>query len=271
MKRPYDDAIAAHYKGVAEAEGLGATSTMADHVVRDRETRAILDFVAAASAKAGKGVSIVDIGCGNGFTLQAIAERFPECTLTGLEPSADLRALAQSRFTGKKAEVRDGDVRDASSIPAGADIYFCQRVLINVLDPADQVRALDNILSRVPDGAALLFIESFTAPLERLNIARAEFDLPPIPPAHHNLYLPEDFFDRSELAPFESRNWNWPVNFLSTHYFVSRVLHPVMLGERPFKRNSEFTKFFSAALPPFVGDYAQIRLNAFVKPAPSNA
>jgi hypothetical protein len=109
-----------------------------------------------------------------------------------------------------------------------------------------------------------VFIEAFSRQLDTLNEARAEFELPPIPPADHNLYLPDDFFAVSTLRRLEAPEVP-PANFLSTHYYVTRVLHPGLIPDTAVKRNSEFVRFFSGALRQNVGDYSPLRLNAFEK------
>jgi hypothetical protein len=112
-------------------------------------------------------------------------------------------------------------------------------------------------------GGVLLFIEAFSSSLGRLNEARDEFDLPAIGPAHHNLYLQDDFFNIPTLRTYQSDSFSVRPNFLSTHYFVTRVLHPIFIEDKPFKRNSEFVKFFTQALRQNVGDYSPLKLLAF--------
>jgi hypothetical protein len=131
------------------------------------------------------------------------------------------------------------------------------------LSPEDQRLALLNAINAVESGGHLLFIEAFKSGLDRLNAARQEFELAAIPVAHHNLYSPDDFFDTPALKLYRSPNWLVSPNELSTHYFVTRVLHEVLSAGRPFKRNSEFVKFFSNALPPAIGNYSQLRILAF--------
>ncbi len=271
MDRDYDALVMGEYRTIAAAHGLAASATMPDELVRNKETEAILAFVGsvvAAHRAAGKPTPLIaDVGCGNGVTLAMLAEAYPELKLVGVEKSDDLRALAQSRFAaGGKVEVIGGDLRDPA-FAAGRrfDAVVCQRVIINLLDPADQRTALDNIVGSVAEGGALLFIEAFTAGLANQNRARAELGLAPLAPAKHNLYLEEDFFLRSNLVPYQAADWGWPVNFLSTHYYVTRVFHAAMTVDRPFQRNSDFVRFFSNALPPAVGDYSQLRLVALHK------
>ncbi|MGD9838224.1 MAG: trans-aconitate 2-methyltransferase [Afipia sp.] len=249
---------------------------MADEIIRSKETEAICELVSLASLertrKAGEAVganggalSILDVGCGNGFTLQELQARFPAHKYMGIEQNASLRSIAATR-----AEVRAGDIRDISSVSCGDgsfDVVVCQRVIINIMDAEDQKRALSNIISLAKPGAALFFIETFRSGLDRLNAARDEFGLGPIPPAIHNLPLPDDFFSCPDLVPFGVNNALLQSNALSTHFFVTRVLHEIALKamNASFVRNSHFVKFMSAALPGGVGDYSPLRFQVFTK------
>lgn len=278
MKKKYDAKIAQHYKSVAKECGLSSTSTMADAITRDLETKAIIQFVGESlRLRRGAGLSeqatIMDVGCGNGFTLDVLSHEYPDHNYVGIEKSDELRSLASSRVQGNNhVKILEGDIRErdfAKGIPA--DILVCQRVLINLLDIEDQRHALSNILVNVKSpsawtsGGTLLFIESFISPLVRLNEARSEFELPPIPPAHHNLYLPDDFFKIPQLKPLKTDGLLTPPNFLSTHYYVTRVLHEIFTKGKIFKRNSEFVRFFTQALNQDAGDYSPLKLYIFEK------
>ena len=84
---PYDDIIREHYAREARAHGAMPTSTMADEIVRAKETNAILATVTgfiqeqtARDAANGKSTTdrclhIVDLGCGNGTTLEHLASK----------------------------------------------------------------------------------------------------------------------------------------------------------------------------------------------------
>lgn len=200
--RTYDELIKEHYDAVAAADGESSASTMADEIIRTKETDAICELVSLValeharklSANAGEernSLAILDVGCGNGFTLQQLQARFPSHKYVGIEQNASLRNIAATR-----ANVQAGDIRDLSSISLDGgsfDIVVCQRVIINIMDTEDQKKALSNIIALAKPGAALLFIETFRSGLDQLNAARNEFGLSPIPPAIHNLPLPDDF------------------------------------------------------------------------------
>jgi SAM-dependent methyltransferase len=258
----YDDTIKEHYASVAEQAGLSSASTMADQLIRKHETDAIAQFVELATTP---GQRVGDFGCGNGYTLEVLAERFPDRRYVGVEYTPELLDLAKSRFAGAAGvTVGLGDIRiEGFHGDEQLDAVYCQRVLINLLDEADQKKALDNVVAAVKPGGCVLFIECFIEPLDDLNEARDEFEMEPIPPAHHNRYLEEGFFEHSELETFEMAGWEYPPNFLSTHYFVSRALEPGLTRWRDFKRNSKLQRFLSMAFPPAVGDFAPLQFHAF--------
>lgn len=268
MARSYDPKIREHYDTVASQFGDSPQSTMADEIVRAKETALILRFVdEVAKARLSQSLVVADIGCGNGYTLKELSTRAPKHRYTGVEHNDSLRAIAAGRFNGE-AKVIGGDIRDLSSIAiesGSLDVIVCQRVIINIMDEADQRTALANIAKLAKPGAGLIFLETFKNSLDRLNDARAEFGLSAIPPAIHNLPLPDDFFAVDGLSPFPAEGFD--ENIFSTHFFVSRVLHEIALKSMntPFKRNSHFVRFMSEALPEGVGDYAPLRVKALIK------
>lgn len=262
MERSYDETIARHYQEVAESTGSSPRSTMLDEVIRTRETAAIEAFVRFASERLGD-LDFVDVGCGNGFSLEVLAERFPRHDYTGIELTVELRKIAARRLDGAAA-IHAGDIRDPDFAQGRHfDALLSQRVLINLLDPDDQRSALENLVNAVKPGGFVLFIEAFRSSLDRLNVARDELDLDPIESAHHNLYLTDGFFDHGSLEPISGAEWGVAMNDLSTHYYISRVFFPWATRHKPLKRNAAFAKFFSAALPPAIGNFAPLQIRLF--------
>ena len=264
MHANYDDVILKHYESEAREHGLESSSTMADVTTRQRETEWIVRFVKLA-LDTNPTATLCDVGCGNGFTLETLHRQFPQLSLQGFEFTPQLLDLARRRFPAPGVALLErGDLRNLDAADAQFDVVICQRVLINLLDPTDQLRALKELVRILKPGGVLGSIEAFASPLSNLNDARQEFGLEPIPPAHHNLYLRNDFFaDEPSLSPIWRESL--PSNFLSSHYFIARVLHPVALGPNPFVRNSHFVRFLSSAIQEPIGDYAPIKGYAFRK------
>jgi len=260
----YDSAIKQHYDNVAKNDKDSATSTMADLYIREKETALIIKQINKYIEQKNGKLSIVDVGCGNGYTLSKLSETFPDFDFEGVEFNDSLRAIAKERFLQKTTKISAGDIRLPESLPQKKfDVLICQRVIINLLNPEDQKNALNNLLELVKPNGLLIFIECFKSELINLNSARSEFGLDILPYAHHNLYLDDDFFTRSELNEFSFSEQN----SFSTHYFVSRVLHPSFLKATAgdFLRNSHFVSFFSQALPDSIGNYSPLKLLAFKK------
>ena len=260
----YDQTILDHYANVAREEGSLESCTMADEKIRKTETDFILFGIDHYSKLGGKNnFKVLDIGCGNGYTLETVHAAFPNLHLSGVEFTPELRALANKKKI--PVEVSSGDIRDRKTIPSGQDVIICQRVLINLLNEDDQKHALANIAESLVDGGILIIIEAFESGLKNLNKCRTELGLEEIPPAHHNLYLKDSFFDSTDsLAPLEIGQ---PSNILSTHYFVTRVLHDIALvaTSSEFVRNSLFVSFFSEALPQGIGDFSPLRCHVLKK------
>jgi len=287
MNPEYDETIISHYNKIAEEYGLSSKSTMEDDIVRSKETTIIRNFVEnvarewrsdfgqnwehATKKNGDKDLIILDVGCGNGYTIKCLAGDLTSHSYIGVEYNDKLRNLALQQISGMpNVRVLTGDIRARETINIkneSVDVLLCQRVLINLLSDHDTKIALNNVLSLVKPNGRLLFIEAFSSGLTNLNNARKEFGLEPISPAYHNKYLDDGFFSHPSLQPC---SFNIPKNVLSTHYYVSRVLHAALLQQlqqADWKRNSLFVKFLSTALPDGVGDYAPLQFHFFIKKA----
>jgi hypothetical protein len=114
-------------------------------------------------------------------------------------------------------------------------------------------------------------LESFTDGFDNLNKARNELGLDNIPVAHHNLYFNKELFTEFLQPLFSilsgtdlgSDSTALLPNFLSSHYFSARVLHPLLTKGDPNLKNTEFVKFFSF-LPPS-GNYGPIQAHILQK------
>jgi len=263
----YDDKIKSHYNDVAEKYGDSSSSTMLDDQIRSIETKSINIIISEILKNNNKPINIVDIGCGNGFTINELLKIYPNYNFLGVENNQKLMEISANRFNySDNVKIIKGDIRLEGFLNGySPDIVICQRVLINLLNKKDQEDALEIIISSLNNGAILIFIEAFRKGLTNLNIVRDEFSLDPIKMSHHNLYLEDDFFINKKINTINKFLDLVPINFLSTHYFISRAFYPGIIGNGNFKRNSEFAKFFSQSLKPNIGDYSPLRFNCFKK------
>ena len=256
--------IRAHYKAQAELSGLSKQSTMHDEFIRDSEVRFIIGEVRRGLAKWGANAEVIEFGCGNGYLLSALEAEFPEIKFQGLEYTPELLSLAQSR-NFQRTTVRQGDCREQNFPAQSCHAVITERVLINLMDPEHQITAARRVAETLRPGGLFIMVECFNEPLHNLNAARAELLLPPIPPADHNLYLNEEFCSALAALGLVEAPGHLPPNYLSTHYFIARVLHEMLRPEGGVIRNTHFVKFFDTALPPAVDNYAPVLFRVFEK------
>ena len=265
--KDYDKIIKEHYDHVALKDKDKVSCTMDNDYVRDEETKFITKIIKNYLLKKNnseiKNINIMDVGCGNGYTIDVIINNFKDVNVSGLEYNDSLLNLAK-KLSNTSVMLNSGDIRDQNSFgKIKTDIIVCQRVLINLLNYEDQKIALKNIVNSVKKDGILIFIECLESGLNALNKARAEFKLDPMPPAHHNLYISDDFFNIPEIEKYDFSEENQ----LSTHYYVSRVLHQSFIENtgQKFFRNSEFVSFFTNSLSKNVGNYSPIKFMSFKK------
>lgn len=264
----YDNIILKHYADVASNEGHLESCTMVDNKIRKIETKFIIDCVKKYRktypvVDSKKSITLLDVGCGNGYTLSQLYKEFPDISIKGIEFTPELRELANNK--GLPCYIEPGDVRKKESLPCGIDIIISQRVIINLLDELDQKYAVENMLDCVNRGGYLIFLEAFQSGLNTLNLCRSELGLSQIPPAHHNLYLKDSFFDQFDAI--EEIETEYGPHILSTHYFISRVLHDLALAatSSKYSRNSLFVHFFDELLPLGIGRFSPIKCLLFRK------
>jgi SAM-dependent methyltransferase len=94
------------------------------------------------------GARVLDVGCGTGFVLDALRDRFE---VTGLEPEASVRARAHRSIAPLIAPGSAFELEAAGSRP------FDAILMLDVLEHiADDVGALRNVLGRLTPGGFLL-------------------------------------------------------------------------------------------------------------------
>lgn len=86
--------------------------------------------------------AVLDIGCGDGRTTETIAARVPRGTVLGIDPSADMIALAQKSF----AAIKNLSFKQASAEELNAMAHFDLIVSFHALHYAtDHLRVLHNV------------------------------------------------------------------------------------------------------------------------------
>ncbi|MGD0976826.1 MAG: class I SAM-dependent methyltransferase [Minisyncoccia bacterium] len=256
-RKNYTILIKEHYKKEAEEHGLASTSTMADLMTRRLEIVNISSYLKDEE-------KCLEVGCGNGSGSIEILKT-KKIDLTCIDFSRDLITLAQKQSTKNikgKIKFQERDIlklQDKNKY----DCVFTERCIINLLNWNDQKKALKNIAGVLKKGGRLILLEAFKDGLDSLNKAREEIGLAAIPPAYHNLLL--DKISVSKYLVSQGMRFVEENNFLSSHYFGSRILYPALAKavSKEIIYNSTFADFF-ASLPPH-GNFAHIKILIFKK------
>jgi ubiquinone/menaquinone biosynthesis C-methylase UbiE len=181
--------------------------------------------------------TILDVGCGDGRTILAVAERYPSMILHGVDFSEEMIRQANEGLAQKGEAIRSRirfEVADARSLSLTfGDIRFdavcTDRCLINLTAAGDQQAAIGEI-ARVlrPDG--LFFaIENFVEGQERLNRERKAIGLTEIQVRWHNKFFTHEEFSRLIKESFEEKEI---IHFSSAYYYATRIIYSKLCSLR---------------------------------------
>jgi ubiquinone/menaquinone biosynthesis C-methylase UbiE len=253
--------ILKHYKKVAQAYGKSGSSSMHDPYIREAEWSFFHGEIFQFIAEKERMPRVLDLGCGNGQLLISLRKAFPEANYLGIELSPEMLFLASD----ESIEWRCADMLAVELPEQSFDIIITERSLINLPSARKQRQMYHKIFQWLQDDGRYLMVESFKAPLEHLNRARAEFTLPALSISAHNCYLSGGTLGILEHIGLVHGQAFLPANYLSTHFYTTRVLHPLHMQAGSKVKNSSLVSFFNQALPSSIGDYSPIKFYRFHK------
>jgi len=259
-----DEESIRHYETIALAEGTSKFSTMKDENVKDMEVEQISKAIEDVLSGNKKPVDILEVGCGNGYTLEKLVGRFDFGRIEGVDYSEPMVEVANSR-NFPIARISRGDATNLDFEDESFDIAFTERCLINIKPFESQTKAINEISRVLRPGGVYIAVEAFEDGRKKINDAREVVGLDEIPQPFHNLFFHQkQFLDSVKDAGLSryksSRGAVLPENFLSTYYYGSRVLYPAIAAAqgKGLEYNNAFVEIFRH-LPP-VGDYSYIKM-----------
>jgi ubiquinone/menaquinone biosynthesis C-methylase UbiE len=242
-------------------------TTTNDIYLRELEISTIIQTIHQLDL-AGKG-SILDVGCGDGYSTLKTAEAIPGFRSLGIDYSESMIKIANERLE-TQTDLRDrvsfivGDVLELRQA-CGSEVYdivLSDRCLINLESTDRQSDAIAQIAEHTKIGGYYIAIENFVEGHENMNNARTSIGLPEIPVRWHNLYFKEHGFILSAKCFFNNIIFK---DFSSSYYFATRVIYSKMCqmrGEIP-DYNHEIHQL--AIQLPWFGQFSPIRMAVLQK------
>lgn len=200
-------------------------ATAPDSYYRELEIKSIL-------AHLHDGASVLDVGCGNGFSTFAFARKLMSARFIGVDYSKSMITFArhalkrQKKSVGRRLSFEIGNVLHLSSLPALRGKKFnyivSERCLINLANWPEQARSLLEMKKLLKKGGRIILTENTQEGLARLNVLRKQFGLRAITVRWHNYYMPE-----KKLLSFARKHFKVESieNCGNLYYILSRVVY----------------------------------------------
>jgi len=226
------DSIKKHWENWAQ-HGTSLLATTKTSTIKKLEIDAVSRAAERAGFDPGGAVSILEVGCGNGHNVVALAEKWTKGLFFGLDYIDDMIASARRLAEPLKARVKfdTGNVLELEShraLAAEYDVVFTDRLLINLNTVELQARGIAQLAKKVRKGGALILIENFRDTYDVQNGFRELLDTPARTPFEFNLFMHErDVLDAARASNLRLVDVD---DFGSLHDLVLYVLIPAING-----------------------------------------
>lgn len=231
-----------HWDTLAETEAAEEKVNIADVSQRDVENSFIVDLLKPED-------KVLEVGCGNGFSTSVFRKHAAH--VDAFDYSEPMIKRAKAVYGEENNKFFVGNVLDVHTLPTEQyDVVVCVRVLINLQNPAEQLRALENIARLVRSGGRVIFIEGFREGFEAINQLRAQLGMKALVPAPINFYGSVNDFEYAFRSYF--REVDVRKDF-SVYDFLTRVYYPLVNGEKNVSHNTDFHKAAAQLAVKFAG------------------
>jgi ubiquinone/menaquinone biosynthesis C-methylase UbiE len=224
---PSDKSVREFWDEQAQAYGADQRASAPDHFYRDGvEIKRIMEVLEMMEPE-----SILDIGCGNGYSTIKIAKAFPTAMVIGIDFSEKMLEEARKAASGvHNISFFEGDALSISRHPKlqhqKFDVVLSERCLINLANWEEQKLSILQMRKLLTPDGSMILIENTQEGLEKLNMLRDIVGLPPIKTRWHNFYIPEDklkqFFAENGGKLFKLMAME---NIGNLYYIISRVVY----------------------------------------------
>ena len=227
-----------------DARDIYATSR--DFHARELEIQAILRGISKKGA-------VLDLGCGNGYTLISLAKQLKDWTMVGVDFTEKLIEGAQFLLEKEKSHLQSYPefiCADAIEYINGLedesiDYVITERFILNLPSAEWQRNAIQQIYNILKIGGRFLMCEGAEDGFTHLNELRKQVGLSVIPAKSADnisaIRIVDDEFEK--YAQTEIGFKILQKLGMSNYFIISRVLHPLMVQPLQPRFDASFNKF----------------------------
>lgn len=181
--------------------------------------------------------TILDVGCGNGYTTNLLAEAFPDADITGVDFSQKMVAQAEHDYGGL-IDFYAGDVlslsRNPELVASNFDVVLSTRCLINLANWPEQKVGIMEMRKMLNSDGRLILVENLKEGLDNLNAVRAKVGLDPIQQRWHNHYIPQGDLMQflMNMQQGQLMTQEYVENIGNMYYMASRVIYAKMCKDQ---------------------------------------
>lgn len=198
----------------AKKFGESCQATLGEISLRKLEINTMIKYI-----KKVRPDSVLDVGCGNGYSTLQYAKKFPSIDFLGVDYSMKMINYAKKNSLSN-CSFDFANVLDNRSLPKEKfDLVITQRCLQNLPDYSSQCSAINNLLFLKNAKGMLLLMECSKNGVAQLNRFRKRIgrkSLDNIEPWHNNFFI-----DEKIISDFQAE-----VDYFSSSYmFLAKVIY----------------------------------------------
>ena len=222
----FEETLKERYEAIgAEGDERGTAS---DFQLRELEIRTAKSYISDGS-------SVLDVGCGTGYSLRAYASEFKidgmgiDYAESMVQTAIDTAEPIGDRLKGT-VSFRQASVLDLPFEDNTFDTVTSARCLMALLDWDLQKQAMTEINRVLKPGGTLVMMEGTFQGLQRLNEMRERFGLEPIDASGKDRLITLKFDEPSLMEYGQELMEHVAIHRFGMYYFISRIVHPLLVA-----------------------------------------
>ena len=183
-----------------------------------------------------KEMTVFEVGCGNGYS----TARFRSLVhwIDSFDKAENMIKRAKTDVGEENNKFILDDIVKPEIIKGPYDAGICVRVLINLGNLDEQLRAINNMTALIKPGGLLILFEGFIEGFSAMDDLRKKVGLTRLAPAKINCYSSLD-----EILPAMKKHFKVKETFhLGSYDFLTRVVYPLVTGPENIRHNTQFSE-----------------------------